>query len=273
MEKYVIFTDIDGTLLNDKHQITPQTKEALMTLQEQGHALVLASGRDMSSLSQIGQTLNIHKYQQSGYIALNGLEICDYNNQCLHKEQRFQKEDVQILSELAKSKDVDMVIFFRDCIYILEYDQNGIMEQHFIDREKYIVHDIKDIPDHYYDDIKKVAFIKEVEAMNEILEEIQVSMASQYEICKVEDNWVEINPLGATKGKALKKYIDIKNKDIKHTIAFGNGENDIDMLQNAGIGVAMSNAFDTVKNAVKYICLDNNHDGIAMFLKEMEIWR
>lgn len=272
MDKYVIFTDIDGTLLNDEHKITKITKDALLSLQQQGHSLVLASGRDIHSLAKLGDELNMQEFSQSGYIALNGLEIYNSKYECLHKEKKLQKEDIYHLAFIAESYSIDMVVFFENCLYIVEYDQNGIMEQHFLDRQKYIVKDVKQIDDELFNYVKKVAFVKEAKSMNQILPLIQ-KQVTQYEICKVEDDWVEINPVGATKGKALKKYLEIEHIDIDKSIAFGNAENDIDMLQTAHIGVAMANAFDNVKNAVKYVCLDNNHDGIAKFLKEVEIWR
>ena len=70
-----------------------------------------------------------------------------------------------------------------------------------------------------------------------------------------------------SKGQALLKLAQIKNISLDNVIAFGNGENDIDMLKIAGTGIAMDNSFDTVKEVADAICEDNEHDGIGKYLE------
>lgn len=269
--KYMIFTDIDGTLLNDQHQLTSLTKEALISLQQQGHAVILASGRDIASLKSIGQELCIDDFDQSGYIALNGLEIYNVKDGCIHKEAMLNKHDVYSLASLANHHHLDMVVFFEHCLYFIDYAKTGIMEEHFIDREKYKVHCVEDIPEHLYSHVKKVAFIQDDVHMKQALMHLQ-HQNLPFEICKVEKDWVEVNPLGATKGKALEKYVQYLQGNKEYSIAFGNGENDIDMLEKAGRGIAMDNSFESVKKCADDVCRDHNHDGIYYYLKENGIW-
>ena len=75
----------------------------------------------------------------------------------------------------------------------------------------------------------------------------------------------------ASKGKALMELSTIKNIPLSHMIAFGNGENDIEMLKVAGKGVAMENSFATVKSAGDDVCLDNEHDGIGVYLENLKV--
>lgn len=264
----MIVMDMDGTLLTQNQQILPYTKEVLMNLQKQGISLVLASGRDISSLEYYGKQLDMDQYPQSGYIVLNGLEIYNSTRECLHREQRLTKDDLMILNEIAQTSFFDMIIFFETCLYIFDYGHTGIMEEHFIDRERHIVADIHEIPEHLFSTIKKVAFVQSETMMSEKIPILQKQMSSRFSICRVEKDWVEINPAHASKGQALLKLAEIKNISLENIIAFGNGENDMDMLLTAGIGVAMDNAFETVKRIADDICGDNEHDGIAHYLHQ-----
>ena len=263
----MIVMDMDGTLLTSQQKILPYTKDILMNLQKQGVALVLASGRDISSLEYYGKQLAMDQYPQSGYIVLNGLEIYNSKKECLHREQRLTKDDLMILNEIAQTSFFDMIIFFETCLYIFDYGHTGIMEDHFIDRERHMVHDIHEIPEHLFSTIKKVAFVQSETMMSEKIPILQKQMSSRFSICRVEKDWVEINPVHASKGQALLKLAQIKNISLDNVIAFGNGENDIDMLKIAGTGIAMDNSFDTVKEVADAICEDNEHDGIGKYLE------
>ncbi len=264
----MVVMDMDGTLLTSQQKILPYTKEILMHLQEQGVALVLASGRDVNSLEFYGKQLDMHHYLQSGYIVLNGLEIYNSKKECLDAKKRLSREDIFILDEIAQKSLFDMVIFFEKCLYILNHGNTGIMEEHFMDREKHHIDDVKDIPQELFTSVKKVAFIQNETIIQDLLPDIQKQMSERFEICKVEKDWIEINPAHATKGQALLQLSKMKKISIENVIAFGNGENDIDMLKIAGCGVAMENSFETVKAVADDVCLDNEHDGIGIYLKE-----
>ena len=265
----MIVMDLDGTLLTKNQNILPYTKDVLMKYQEKGISLVLASGRDIDSIQKIGKKLNMSDYLQNTYICLNGLEIYDMENRLLHKEEKLKYEDGVQLADLAKKYHIDMIFFFKDCLYILGYGNTGIINDHFMTSVKNEIHDISEIPMSYFDCLKKIAFIQTAGTMSQIIKDLQNEVENKYELCMVEDAWVEINPLGLSKGHALKVLSGIKNIPLNQMIAFGNGENDIDMLKTAGIGVAMGNSFESVKSAADDICDDCENNGIAKYLINM----
>lgn len=265
----VIAMDMDGTLLTASQDIMPYTKEVLMQLQKQGISLVLASGRDIDSLQRIGQKLNLSDYSQNGYICLNGLEIYDAKGNQLHQEQKLQFQDALVLATLASQYHIDMILFFKESLYIMDFGQTGITEHHFMSSKKHKIKDIHEIPTSEFKDLRKVAFIQESSLINEIIPILQVQYHHQFDICKVEPDWVEINPYGTNKGTALMKYTEIKNISTDHVLAFGNGENDIDMLKMAGVGIAMDNSFENVKEIADDVCGDNEHDGIGLYLQKL----
>lgn len=265
----MIVMDLDGTLLTREQTILPYTREVLMDYQQKGISLVLSSGRDIDSIQNIGSMLEMEQYDQNAYICLNGLEIYDMHNQLLHKEEKLTYEDAIKLDILAKKYHIDMVLFFEKCLYIMEYGHSEIINDHFMTTTKNTVDHIEDIPKANFECLKKVAFIQHSEVINSIISNLQKETAGCFELCMVEPEWIEINPLGLSKGKALYELARIKNISIDNIIAFGNGKNDIDMLKAAGIGVAMNNSFDSVKKAADDICGDCKDDGIAHYLKTL----
>lgn len=265
----VIVTDMDGTLLNSDHQISEYTRNILIELQEQGKSLILASGRDIRSLKTFGQELNLSQYPQSGYISLNGLGIYNSQGECLHQEKKLSYEDAVILDDLAKQHNIDIIFFFDHDIYILEHAKTRIMENHFVSSPYIQVERIQDIPASHFENLKKIAYLQFESFFNEKQDVLNQLVEGQYELTRVEDDWIEINPYGVSKGHALHTYSEMTQIPLKNIIAFGNGENDISMLQTAGLGIAMENAFENVKAIADDVCLDHNHDGIGVYLKNL----
>ncbi len=267
----IIACDIDGTLLNNQHVISNYTKQVLIEYQKQGAGVILASGRHMSGLIKLGEELCLSDYPLSGYICLNGLEIRDFQGKCIYKEKQLDYQDVIELDKVARQYKQDLILFFDNEIYIVEHGKTKIMEYHFLSSLRHYVNDIKQVPTECFASLKKVAMLKDAPSMTRDLLDIQKSVIGRYELSLVDHDWIEISHIGVNKGEALKRYSEIYNIPIQETIAFGNGENDITMLQTAQYGVAMENSFQSVIDIADDICLDNDHDGIAKMLKEKYI--
>lgn len=266
MKYEMIALDIDGTLLNMNQEVMPMTKKQLISLQKQGVSVVLSSGRDITSLLEIGKQLDMSHYPQSAYICLNGLEIYDSQKNLLYMEEKFQKEDAFILATIAKEFQFDMILFFESALYILEYAQTKLIDNHFLSYQKDKVHNLVEIPQELFHNLRKVAFIQKEEYIENILSNLHKKIDNQFEVTLVEPDWIEINPKGLNKGHALEVLSHIKKIPLSKVIAFGNGENDMEMLKIAGKGIAMANSFENVKKVADDICGDYNHDGIGKYL-------
>lgn len=263
----MIVMDMDGTLLNSHQNITPYTRDVLIDLQKQGKSIVLASGRDIHSLMKYGDILNFSDYPQSGYICLNGLAICNSKGQFLHKEKGLTYQDSILLEKIAQKYKLDMIFFFEKALFIIEYGYTGIIEHHFVSMVKYSVQSVQNIPQEYFCDLRKIAFIQKEKNIDEIIISLQNDIYKQFDICRVEKDWMEVNPYGINKGNALKRYAKINHILLDQVMAFGNGENDIDMLKIAGYGIAMDNSFENVKNIADDICGSCEEDGIGKYLE------
>lgn len=270
MKYQLVALDIDGTLLTSSQEIMPLTQKKLVELQQQGISIVLASGRGIKSLSEIGKQIQMDQYPQNGYLCLNGLEIYDSSYHLIHKEKKLTQNDAYILDQYAKEFDIDMIFFFTKGLFIIEHGHTGIIDHHFKTSLKEKILSVDDIPHDYFDDLRKVAFVQKREIMSDIKENLYQKLYSSFEVSLVEPDWIEINPLGLNKGHALEVFCQLKHISIDQTIAFGNGENDIQMLKRAGKGIAMGNAFESVKEIADDICLRADEDGIGEYLKRDE---
>ncbi|MCD7809067.1 MAG: Cof-type HAD-IIB family hydrolase [Erysipelotrichaceae bacterium] len=261
----LIALDMDGTLLDASLNIKPYTRDVLMKMQDKGIGIVLASGRDIILLKEFGARLSIDQYPMSGYICLNGLEIYDYQENLLYKEKKLNKDDAYKVFGVAEKFNLDIVFFFKNSLYVVEVAHTHRYTLQFVGITKYCVETIEKIPTDEFNDLRKIALIQTPQIIEETLEQLN---DSDYDYCRVDDDWIEVNPINIHKGSALKRYAEVKSISLENIIAFGNGENDIEMLEVAGKGVAMANSFDSVKEIADDICLDNESDGIAFYLEK-----
>ena len=97
----LIISDMDGTLLNKKQQLSSETINTLKQVQQQGIGVVLASGRGLKDLLYFSKQLELDNYPLSGYITLNGLELYDSKKKNIVKHQRLTYKDVLIFNEIS----------------------------------------------------------------------------------------------------------------------------------------------------------------------------
>ena len=244
----LIFCDMDGTLLNHQLKITPYTLDKLMALQEKGVGIILSSGRHIESLKKYGQQLHFENYPMSGYSCTNGLAYYDHLGQLRLEYPHLTYDDYLIVKKYAKEHHYGFICYT---------DRRRIFGHYHESLIKRLFHFNKPLQPH--ETIDKFVFFGRPSFDVEGLD---------YSCSLVDAYWLEIGPKGVDKGTMLKKIADYHQIDVKEILAFGNGENDLPMLIQAGEGIAMGNAFDHVKKHSDAICDDCEHDGIGRYLVE-----
>lgn len=260
MKKYegiLLCTDLDDTILTSDKTISDKNIEAIKYFMNEGGLFTFATGRVPKGVQPILK-----------YIVPNAPMVC-FNGGCIYD---IQKEKELWASELT-SEAIDVVDYVtslhpscgvevcgKDKIYFCI--RNRIVDEHqrlehFPDNDM----NYKDIPEAW----RKVLFMveaDEVETIRNIISQSQY--ADSFSYVKSSPWYYEILPKGNTKGEGLLRLASMLNIKPENTIGMGDNENDIDLIQKAGTGVAVSNAVKLIKDAADIITRnDNNNDAVA----------
>lgn len=265
MEKYLFSLDLDDTLLNKKHQLSKKTIKYINKVSKVGHYFVINTGRPKQGMMQFKNKLKI----DCPYICNNGGIIYYDNNKDFPKYFPINQEILkQFYIELkpfifAMMMSADNKIIFSNRKFVPEFMIH--IDKDTIVIEDDIINNIDNI-----NNISLSVYSDKFEEVNEILN--KYSPYISYRNWGKYDNIIslELYSSDCSKGNALlylKKYLNISKN---HTIAFGDSNNDIDMLLKADIGVAMKNAKDSLKEKTSYITYKNNHrNGVIHFIDKI----
>ena len=260
MKYKMIVLDLDGTLTNNKKEITPCTKQALMQAQAAGVHVVLASGRPTYGIVPLAEELKLK--DNSGYIlAFNGGKIIDCTNNEVLFEQKLDEQLVPILFQEAKKAGME----------ILTYQGEGIAATNKDD--KYVQHEafINKMPVTQYDDflnqlvypINKCLIVGDPTPLHELELRLAKELEGKMDVYRSADFFLECVPLGIDKARALDRLISSLGISREEVIACGDGYNDLSMIRFAGLGVAMANAAKDIQSEADFVTLSNEEDGVA----------
>lgn len=263
----LICIDVDGTLLNSKHEITPRVKEAI----EKAHALglhtVISTGRMYTDAQYYADLIGV----KSPVIASNGAFIKEKDNDqviykdilgeslCLELLEIFRKHRTtpyfctphkfyygtilfkffyivtKLFGRRNNNLDMEYVFSWKQWQTVLQQEKEDIVKCEIIYRDAALVEQLR----------QELANIEQVEVVD----------SSQYNI--------EITRKGVSKGKAVAMLAALYNLQREEIIAIGDSANDISMIEYAGLGIAMGNALASVKQCADYITDSNDEDGVA----------
>lgn len=256
-----IALDLDGTLLNSQREISQITKDYLIDVQEAGHKIILCSGRSYLGMKPIAEILEIAKYD--GYlVSYNGGVGIDVKSGTELFGNRFDVNQVKTLYDLVSSYAENFVSYGEGTI-----NSNVINDRIKISSELMQAKITKDI----FVPSPKVVLQDEVEIIEEIypkIKEIIREYNSEYNVFRSVPHLIEITPPNSDKATGLKHLFSIKELSGK-LIAFGDGENDLSMLEYADISVAMDNAMANVKAIADFVTLSNDENGIVHQLEQI----
>lgn len=260
MSKKLLALDIDGTLTNTQKDITPATLEKIIEAQEKGHIVAIASGRPLPGIRKIADTIELDRF--GGYVlAFNGGRIVDYSTGEVVYQAVLDNDVVRDIYDYCLKAGCGMVTYDGDRV-ISGTDIDGYMtfeasinhmEIMRIDNfRKYI-----DFP------LNKCLLTADPDKAEKIEQELAEKFGDQLNIFRSEPYFVEIMPPNVHKATSLEKLLEVLDMDRKDLVACGDGYNDLTMIEYAGVGVAMANAQDIVKEHADYITLSNDEDGLV----------
>lgn len=260
----MIVLDLDDTLLTSDHTISPKTKQSLLDAQRRGKKVVLASGRPTYAMIDLAKELELARYG-SYILSFNGASIID----CQTNESLFSStllpETVHRLYDLSKRENIDIHTYVGH--EILTERANGFttIEGELTGMDVIVVPDFKAA---ITEPVVKCLMLAEENRLAEVEQKLQLELAGELAVARSKPFFLEFTEAGVTKGTSLAllaERLGIKQADV---IACGDGNNDLTMIEWAGLGVAMANAADTVKEKAQYMTASNDEDGIALVIEK-----
>lgn len=264
MKYKLLALDIDGTLTNSQKQISPKTKQALMEAQQKGLRLILASGRPTDGVRPLAKQLEMEKY--GGFIlSYNGARVIDLSNEQVVYEKTLAPEIIPDIGELAHKYKIG-VLTYVDGAVITETPEDP-----YIQLEARInglpLKGVKNFAAAVTEKEPKCLMTGDGEYMGKIEPEIAAALGN-LSVYRSEAYFIEIMPENIDKAVSLEKlceYVDVTREQLA---ACGDGYNDMPMIRYAGLGIAMANAKEPVREAADVITLSNDEDGIAAALEK-----
>ncbi|OTA21536.1 Cof family protein/peptidyl-prolyl cis-trans isomerase, cyclophilin type [Xenorhabdus beddingii] len=268
MSYRVIALDLDGTLLDPQKRILPESLAALNEARQSGIKILIVTGRHHVAIHPFYQALQL----DTPAICCNGTYSYDYPaKRILASDPLSIQEAMQTLSYLQGTE-----------IEHLMYVDNAILYefQHTVART---LAWSDSLPEHQRPNIRQVSHfqdaLQEVSAIWKFatsssnlgkLREISEQIAENVGL-ECEWSWfdqVDITKKGNNKGMRLQQWVESQGMSMKEVIAFGDNYNDLSMLETAGLGVAMGNGVDAVKERADIVTRDNTHPGIAEVIRK-----
>lgn len=266
MKATLLVTDIDGTLIPyQTHEIAPNTKQALIALQEKGVIIAIASGRVSQGIASFADELRLAEF--GGYvIANNGAQIVDWKT----KEVLFAKElpsaMVQELCAKRKELGVNVMLMQKDVVVMSGYDAAVQVDHVAIDIDFVWPHDIMRYA-------QKQTFRMNLTSdvpgrQDQVFDYLKKKYADKISLARPQSIFLDVMSPGVNKSVAMQFLANHLNMGIDQVVAVGDGGNDLEMIRDAGIGVAMGNASADVKAIAKVIAPDVNDEGLVWVAKK-----
>lgn len=266
MQNYkIVFSDVDGTLLNSEHRVTELTCDAIMKLKDNKIPFVIISARSPSGIYPI--------LLENGFncpiISYSGGLILDENRNILFNKGMSVLSANEIITYIEEENfDTSWCVYSLDEWIVKDKNDSRIIREESIvkasSKQGNVLSLQKDSK------INKILCICNPEHIIDIENNLK-SRFPEYSIVKSSDILLEIMEREVTKAFAVKTLCSLLKIDISEAIAFGDNFNDYDMLETVGCGFVMGNAPEIIKEELGNVTLDNDHDGIAVALKKIGI--
>lgn len=260
MKYKLLCIDIDGTLLDDQKKLLPQVKESIKKVAGKGVHIVLASGRMPAGVSLIEKELGVKciKACSAGTYILSG-------DECIGAGYLSLETMKSVYTDIAEKYKIPLWIFCGKSWYVTSTDQYVEREIHTIKREPVVVDAISLAGKWECESTRpnKLLVAAEPQKLKHIYKEMKEKDWKDIDMACSAADFIEIFPKGMTKGRALSLICNKLGINIEETVAFGDQELDIPMIEAAGIGIAMGNAIQELKDKAAFITKSNNEAGIA----------
>ena len=268
MEYRVIALDLDGTLLNSQKQVLPESIAAIAKAKAAGYHVLIVTGRHHSAIHPIYQALAL----TDPAICCNGTYSYDYQRQRVINSDPLPAKDTALVIEALRRAQIQGLLYAGDAMYYEHPTPHVIRTQawakNYPPALRPVFRQVDDLNTVItsgeplwkfalaHDDLPQLhRFAEEVETLAEVV--CEWSWKDQIDIAK----------RGNSKGKRLAEWVASQQLSMQQVVAFGDNNNDLSMLEMAGIGVAMQEAKQEIKDRCQVVIGSNEQPSIAEFIE------
>lgn len=260
MDIQAIAFDLDDTLLRDDASISPYTLSVLHRAAEKGIRIIPASGRTSSSMRSKVDLIGC----VSCYVCCNGAEVRTPGHELL-MQKHLSADLAREIAQWAEANGIyahvyDETRFYysKECGYAEQYQRSSSLSGCRV----------PDLPSYITAPTPKLLMVDTPDRIAALMMEAQDIWGQQAAITRSKPYFLEFNPPQATKGNALRWCARQLGFSMANVMAFGDSLNDLSMLEAAGHGVAMANAWAEVKARIPAVCPSNQEDGVARYIEQ-----
>jgi len=257
----LIAIDMDGTLLREDKTISSKTKEALKAANSLGVKIVLTSGRPIQGIKKYLNELQLIG-KDDYVIGLNGAMICNCSDySIISSSETLKGKDLKYIYNKVRELRTYVHAFTRyeDLVNIESKFSEG--EEKRINLKVKVVDFLTETKDD--DEILKVVLEEEKDVLDKITSQIPKELFEEYNVIRSLDFMIEFMKKGCTKANGIEKLAQHLGISREEIIAIGDAINDKEMIEYAGLGVAMGNAEEEIKMQADFITKTNEEDGVA----------
>ncbi|MDR1030542.1 MAG: HAD family hydrolase [Treponema sp.] len=249
----MIVMDLDGTLLTDDKNISDYTLSVLKKCKSNGIKIVIATARSEKSAKRCIELVKLD------IMILNGGALVINNDQkIIYKKLLSVETSDGIINECVKNKNVGDLTVETEKNYYVSYKESAYHPD-YMHGEYY----------NFLNPLSQETYKITVEIIDrKIALDIENKFKESKLISFSGENWHRFAHKEAEKIEAINAIVNHENITISEIVAFGDDYNDIEMVKNCGVGIAMENGIEEIKKVAKYICGKNNEDGIGKWIEK-----
>lgn len=265
MKYKIIALDLDDTLLNKDGIVSRRNIETLLQVQKKGAKVIIASGRPTYAVKDVAQILELKK--NGGYIiSYNGARIINCENGKELHQINIPKQYIHKLFDMCMQEGAYIHTYMDNTIIASEKNKYTEIEKKLTGMEIKIPDNFKNYVDR---DVVKAIVLQDPMVLQNIEKKWRNTIGNSMYMTFSKPFFLEFMNSEVDKGKGVIKLARILGLNKRDILAIGDSQNDISMLNAAGMKVAMGNATDEVKKMADYITDDNDRDGVAKAIEQI----
>ena len=253
-----VVLDLDGTTLDEHHQIPPLNQEVIRTLRAQGVKVYIATGRTYLSMKPYYDLLQL----DTPAICYNGAKVVYANGTV--REEGISHEQTAFLIDLAATHKLHLNVYQDEKWYTNTSQSTWAKEYAHISGLSPVQVKWEDLSTYAS---TKALYLGERTRLLDLVPLITHKWKDTLHLTSSKPHFLEVLKADVHKGNAIKRIMEEDEIPLENVIAFGDGLNDVEMLQTAGVGVAMKNGFEELKAIASDIALPNSQAGVGEYLK------